>query len=604
MQNNHKWNDYLSIYFARLFNKRLEDWEKVWPQLKDPKELRTVLFSLIKGRRHIIIQAFILEAFISGATATAMLALKKFLEPLEVQGWKNGLWMLIAFIGLNFFQLAAEFIKNIRITTLSADLLCELRGRLFCNLLYFPLNFYHKLESGSIINHVNRDVGLVVELVTSFIIKFVGTIFAVLSIGAVIFWLNWRIGVFICFFMLCCIPLVQIARMLVGRYAKRLFSLHSQLLSILQQSLYAIKYLKAMGFEKQESQRINKILEENRQLNIKVAIVHRILGPAMEFFYLIFICIGLIIAIYYFKNDMKLSLIAPLIYAMLRISKPVSQFINSLLSLEENIQAAKRLFGSFRIKQNSKLHDFGITLNEPISTLNLDKISYAYDDKKVILNNVNLKLNRGEIVALMGESGIGKSTLCELIMGLHSTYQGQILINGYEFKKLNMSNYRYLLGYVSQEPLLIRGTIKDNLLYGFNGSFSQEDLINSLEQANAWEFVSKLDKGVDSELGERGINLSGGECQRICLARALLRRPQILILDEATSSLDLDNEAMILKALIKLKEKMLILTVSHRYSIIKFVDKIIILKDEGGREFSKTEFLNNSINPLSERKWL
>lgn len=597
-------SEYLRIYFSQLFNKKLEDWEKIWPQLKDPKELRIELFNLIKGRYHILIQAFILEALIAGATAAAMLSLKKFLEPLEIQGWKSGLWMLVAFIGLNFFQLVAEFGKNILITTLSAGLLCEVRGRLFFNMLYFPLKFYHTIDSGSIINHVNKDVGLVVDLVTAFIIKFIGTILTLFSVGAVIFWLNWRIGVFICFLLLCCIPLVQIARRLIGRYAKRLFSLHSQLLSILQQSLYAIKYLKAMGFEKQESQRINKILEENRQLNIKVAVVHRILGPAMEFFYLIFICIGLFIAIFYFKNELKLSLIAPLIYAMLKLSKPVTQFINSLLGLEDSIQAAERLFGSLRIKNNSQKQDFGMALNEPISTLTLDKISYSYNDKRIILNKIDFELNRGEIVAFMGESGIGKSTLCELIMGLHSSYQGQILINGSELQKLNMSNYRSLLGYVPQEPLLIRGTIKENLLYGFNGHPGQEDLINALEQANAWEFVSRLEKGLDSELGERGVNLSGGECQRICLARALLRKPQILILDEATSSLDLDNEAMILKALIKLKEKMLILTVSHRNSIIKFVDRIMILKDGRGGEISVTEFLNNNINPLSESKWL
>jgi ABC-type multidrug transport system fused ATPase/permease subunit len=573
--------------FSHFLVREREDWEKIWPQLTAPKELMRQLIALLRGRYHLLVIAFLLEGVKAGATAAAMIALKKFLEPLETDQWRSSLWMLVAFLALNGIQLLAELGGTITLTYLGANLLCKLRERVFNKLLFFPLKFYQRLEVGSIINHIDRDVGLVVELVTAFLFTGAGTVFTASSMGIVIFALNWKVGGFVCLLLILCIPLVQIARTAVGKYAKRLFALHSQLLSILHQSLYAFKYLKAMGFEQRESLRIRNILEENRQLNLRVAAVHQALGPVMEFFYLLLICGGIWMGFTFFQEQIKLSLIAPLVYALLRLSKPVRQLIRSLIGLENSLQAAQRLFGTLKTEERLE-EENGAPLNKPITSIKLQDVSYGYEGNLDVLEGVLLELRRGEMVMLMGESGAGKSTLCELIMGLHFDYRGQILVGGQELRQLNTKSYRSLLGYVPQEALLLRGTIRENLLYGCKEATGDQELIIALQRAHAWEFVSRLEEGLGSELGERGINLSGGERQRLCLARALLRNPEVLILDEATSSLDLENEAKILEALQKLKKEMIILLVSHRFSLTKFADRVVLIEEGKGREIGAT----------------
>lgn len=569
--------------------KEWEDWEKIWPQLTIPRKLVRELVNLQKGRYRLLFSTLVLEGLIALATAAAMIAIKKFWEPFETKDWEGSLWLMVAFLALNVAQLGAGLGKNILITTLRTDLLCKLRGQLFHKLLLFPLGFYKKMETGSLIGHINRDVGLVVDMVTTFFISGIGTICSLASVGAVVFWLNWKVGVLIFLVFLLFSPLVQITRAVVGRYAKRLFALHSRLLSLLQQSLYALKYLKAMGFEQRESLRINRILEEHRQLNLKVAVVHQTLGPVMEFCYLLLICGGIWMGMMFFREEIKVSLIVPLVYALFRILKPVRQLINSLIRLEENLQAARRVFGTLTAEEKKEERKKGIPIRKPIISVKLSKVSYGYDNNWDLLTGVNVELRRGEMAALMGESGVGKSTLCELIMGLYPDYQGKILINGQELRQLNPKSYRRLLGYVPQESLIIRGTIRENLLYGSKDEIKEAELITALRRAHAWEFVKQLEGGLDAELGERGINLSGGECQRLCLARALFRNPQVLILDEATSSLDLENEAKILQALQELKGEMVILLVSHRFSILKFADRAVLMEEGKVRELENRE---------------
>jgi ATP-binding cassette subfamily C protein len=182
------------------------------------------------------------------------------------------------------------------------------------------------------------------------------------------------------------------------------------------------------------------------------------------------------------------------------------------------------------------------------------------------------------MVALMGETGAGKSTICDLVLGLYYNYRGRILFNGTELRQLDLKSLRPSMGYVSQEPLLIRGSIRDNLLYGCHEVKGEDEILRALQQSQAWEFVRRLPHRLDSKLGERGVNLSGGERQRLCLARELLRRPELLVMDEATAALDLETEALILADLRNLKEHMIILLVSHRLSVGKFVDRQITLE--------------------------
>jgi len=563
--------------FTHLRVREPEEWEKAWPSLTPPGELLKKLIALLKGRYYLIVLPLVLEGLKAAATGGSMLVLHKLFQHLQTEHWEQTLGLMGIFIGLNLLQLLIEMGKNFLLTIARAGLMCDLRGQIFTKFLSFPLRVTQRLESGAIINHINQDVSMVVDLVTISLLSAANTLFTGISVGLVILWLNWKIGIFVFLIIGLFIPLAQLTRAMVGQYDKRLFSLHSQLLSILQQSLFAIKYLKAIGFEGRESERIRLVLEENRQLQLRAATLHRGVGPAMEFCYLLLICAGLLAGRYFSLATLELSLIAPLVYALLRLSKPCHEVMILLTGLEQYLQAAQRLFGILATPGEEK----GLTgtiVPGPLTSIKITDLWFGYDTGRNILQGANLELKRGEMVALMGETGAGKSTICDLVLGLYYNYKGRILFNGTELRQLDLKSLRPSMGYVSQEPLLIRGTIRDNLLYGCYEVKGEDEILRALQQSQAWEFVRRLPHRLDSKLGERGVNLSGGERQRLCLARELLRRPELLVMDEATAALDLETEALILADLRNLKEHMIILLVSHRLSVGKFVDRQITLE--------------------------
>jgi ATP-binding cassette subfamily C protein len=210
--------------------------------------------------------------------------------------------------------------------------------------------------------------------------------------------------------------------------------------------------------------------------------------------------------------------------------------------------------------------------------IRFNKVSFSYDENSPVIKDLDLTINSGQTTAIIGSSGAGKTTIADLLMGLIMPNQGSILIDGKEFNPERMKAWRKQIGYVTQDTFLFNGTVRANLLWA-NPSSNEEEINRSLRYAAAEEFVNGLPKRLDSILGDRGVLVSGGERQRIALARALLRKPSLLILDEATSSLDSENEKRIQKAIEKLHGQMTILVISHRLSTIRGADMIHVIED-------------------------
>lgn len=559
--------------------KEREEWERLWPQVKAPRELLRGLWSLLSKRGIPIIGSISLEGVKAASLAGAMVFLKKFLEPGVDSAWTPSMYLLAVFIILNITHILAEVGKNFILAYLSTKMLYEIRSSVFERIFTFPINLLQKMESGAILTHIHRDVELVVNLVTGMLITSIGTVFSVLSVGYVIFYLNWQIGLLVFALLTLGIPLIQIARSLLNRYVKRLFSLQSRLMSLLQQSIYAIKFLKAMGLEQREIERVNNYLDENRIVNMKITTVFQAIGPPIELIYIFLIFGGVFISMQLFQGALTVSFLGPLLYAVIRISKPIQQLAKSVIGLEENILAAQRLFGTLLNHRANSSVVRRVQLTGPINRLALKGVSFYHVSGKDVLNDINITLRKNELTALMGESGVGKSTLCEVIMGLYEDYSGTILVDDQELRDIKMESYRDMLGFVPQEALLIRGTISENLLFGVPGRVSDSDLVSALKLSHCYDFVKKLEGGIEAHIDERGVNLSGGERQRLCLARALLKKPQILLIDEATASVDHYNEQLILDVLDKLKKEMIILFVSHRIAIHDFADRILLLEN-------------------------
>jgi ABC-type multidrug transport system fused ATPase/permease subunit len=263
----------------------------------------------------------------------------------------------------------------------------------------------------------------------------------------------------------------------------------------------------------------------------------------------------------------------------------INQVTNSIRSLIEQfpqITQFNESIHSIREILDYPAHDHNenaITMDAVKGDLSLKNVCFQYDQDRSVLENINLQVQKGETIALVGPSGSGKSTMINLILGLYLPVRGEITVDGYNLKKINLRQYRQSVGVVTQDPILFKGTLRENLCHG--REFPDEQIIDASKLANAWEFIGLLPLGLDTIIGEDGVNLSGGQKQRIAITRAILRNPSILILDEATSALDSHSENEVQKGIEALIGRQTTFVIAHRLRTIYKADKILVFDKQG-----------------------
>jgi len=211
--------------------------------------------------------------------------------------------------------------------------------------------------------------------------------------------------------------------------------------------------------------------------------------------------------------------------------------------------------------------------------IELKNVSFSYDNNKYILNDINLTIHKSELLAIVGHSGVGKTTIADLIARFYDVTEGEILIDGINIKNIKFESLRKLIGLVPQETILFNDTIRNNITFGLE-NVTEEEIINAAKFANAYEFIMETENGFDTIVGERGTRLSGGQKQRIAIARSILRNPQILILDEATSSLDSESETLVQEAFDKLMKNRTSIVIAHRLSTVRNADRIVVIHNQ------------------------
>lgn len=580
----------LKPFQGRVQDRRFsEDWETFWPRAKEGTAgLFGFLALLLRRTARSFAVVVALEASKAGLAGVATIVLSRFAGPLERGNFKEAIFFLWLFMLLRAIQLGAEFLCNYLRIALRTKLTCDLRQNLLERILRLPMTFYHRVYHGAIVQHVNVDVAMTVELVTTFLFAIMESLFVIVCIGAAVFYLDWRVALVAMICVMLSSPLVQVARRRVAAISKRLFSVHAQAFSLLERSLLGIKYVKSMGLEGQESRRLGTILLENRACEIRAATTNQSVSSLLEFCYLLVLCGAVSLFGSVLPDGLALSSLVPLLYGLFRLFPPIRKAVNMCVSFEQLRQAAERVHGAMTHESERTVRtERCAPVKLPLQNVAFRKVSFSYVKNRGCLHDVSFEIGRGELVAVIGESGSGKTTICDLMMGLYEEYAGEILIGGAELRTVDEKSYRSLLAYVPQEPLLIQGSIRQNLLYGAREELSDDALVTALGRANAAGFVEGLPEGLDAVVGDRGANLSGGERQRLCLARALLRDPQLLVLDEATSALDQENERILLDALSGLKKDMLVMFVSHRVQVLEFADRVLVVGEGLVREVGK-----------------
>jgi len=466
----------------------------------------------------------------------------------------------------------------------SNRVIIDLRSRVYQHLQNQSLDFFSQWHTGELISRIMNDISI---LQTTILTSFTAIIpQSVLLVGLVvyIFWLNWRLSLL----TLIALPLIiQVIRMFAAELrhiSEKVQEKAADITTHLQETLSQIRVVKSFTMEKEEIKKFDQ--ENERAFNITMRAV-QILSTQNPVIALLQ-AIAAISIVWYggmeiINGHLTLPQLISFATALGIMTDPGNTLSKAFTLLQQGMASVKRVFEVLDIEPSVKDAADAREISKIEGRVDFKNVSFAYETEAV-LNNINLSVKPGEIVALVGRTGAGKSTLVNLLLRFYETTGGTILVDGQDLKKIKIESLRRQCAVVPQEISLFQGTIRENIAYG-RADATLPEIIKAAEFANAHAFISALPKGYDTEVGERGTKLSGGERQRIAIARAVLRDPRILILDEATSSLDAESEALVRDALEKLMKGRTTFIIAHRLYTVEKTDRIIVLDDGRIAEF-------------------
>ena len=455
----------------------------------------------------------------------------------------------------------------------------DIRSRLYAKLQELSLEFYHRKRGGELISRITNDVLLVENAVSYGLTDLIYQSMQVVVFVFLIFFIHPRLALI----SLVLLPLVSIPMLRVGRILKKISRRSQEKMADIHSSLYetifGARIVKAFCAEKEVIKRFNQQNYDFYKLAMKSIKRKLILGPTTEY-------IGVMAAIFVFfwggrqviRGELSFGVFGLFLGALLSLIRPFKKLSQVHSLNQQAIAASLRIYEVLNTEAKVKDVPGAVELHRVKSNIIFDGVWFTYDTEDVLCG-IDLKVNIGQSVAVVGQSGMGKTTLIDLLLRFYDPQKGRILIDGRDIREFSLKSLRGNIGLVSQETILFNDTVKANIAYGKPNS-SSDEVIDAALKAYAHDFIMKLPQGYDTFIGERGMALSGGERQRIAIARALLKDPPILILDEATSHLDTASERIVQEALEKLIQGRTVFIVAHRLSTVQNASFIVVL-DKG-----------------------
>ena len=376
------------------------------------------------------------------------------------------------------------------------------------------------------------------------------------------------------------VSVTRVMRGPIRRLATDQFSVFAELAARFQEAILSVRVIKSLGAEAFELARVGRTMREVLRVNVKFGIYKHVEEPARAVVNYVVEASILLLAAYELLAG---RLAAPTFFLFLYVGRAVMTQVGLLASaytqMQSTLAAATRIGELFALRP--EVEDGPERIETFEDRIVLSDVAFSYDSEPV-LDGVNLEIRKGEVVALVGPSGVGKSTLADLVLRFYDPTRGTITIDGRDLRSLRQNSYRRLFGVVPQEPLLFNSTIRENIAYG-REDLSEDDIVRAARIANAHDFIVEFVDGYATMVGDRGVRLSGGQRQRVAIARAIVGRPPILVLDEATSSLDSESERLVQQAIDRVIEGSTSLVIAHRLSTVLHADKIVVM-GRGGVE--------------------
>jgi subfamily B ATP-binding cassette protein MsbA len=454
----------------------------------------------------------------------------------------------------------------------------DLRQQLYDHLQKLSLSFFDRTPTGILMSRITNDVSQIQVAVKDCVTGMIRDALSVVGLVGVVFYRDWQLAIIAVIILpFAFFPIVKFGQRLRAISTKSLEAM-GDISVILHETIGGNRIVKAFCMEDYEKKRFANENMRSFDYSMKSASVNSLSPPLMEFFG----GIGIVAIIWYGGYSVISGVSTPgnffsFLAALILLYEPVKRMSGMNNTLQQGIAAAYRVYEI--LDTPSEIVDKpGAHLLAPISRyIEFQNVSFHYGDDPV-LKDVGFRVGAGEVVAIVGVSGAGKTTLVNLIPRFYEVTEGAILVDGVDIREVTIASLRAQIGMVTQQTILFNDTVRNNIAYG-DIRKSEKEVIDAARAANALDFIGKLPQGLDTVIGEQGVLLSGGERQRLCIARALLKNAPILILDEATSSLDSESELEVQKALENLMTGRTTLVIAHRLSTIKNADRIIALAD-------------------------
>ncbi|MDB4082908.1 ABC transporter ATP-binding protein/permease [Vicingaceae bacterium] len=492
----------------------------------------------------------------------------------------EGLKYLLIFVGVAILVSAATSFLLTRILSVQAQfLISELRAKVQKKVLSLPISFFDNTKSGVLVSRIMTDVEGVRNLIGTGLVQMVGgTITAVISLVLLIR-ISWQMTLFV----LVPVAVFGIVALKAFKYIRPIFRkrgvINAEVTGRLTETLAGVRVIKAFNAEEQENKSFEEGVDRLFQ-NVKKSLTATALMTSSSAFLLGIASAGIMgIGGYKIMNGslttgdfISFTLLLGFMIA------PIVQMSNIGSQLTEALAGLDRTEELMNMTAEADLEDRTIELESIKGDIEFDNVAFAYEENKEVLHSISFKAPSGSVTALVGSSGSGKSTIAGLTATFLNPLSGKITVDGKDLSKVQLSSYRKNLGVVLQDEFLFEGTIKENILFP-RPDATEEQLLNAVQAAYVYEFTDRFDDGLDTMIGERGVKLSGGQRQRIAIARAILADPRIIILDEATSNLDNESEALIQKSLAELMKGRTTFVIAHRLSTIKQATQILVIEE-------------------------
>ena len=494
----------------------------------------------------------------------------------------HDLWALVAIavVGVTLIKGASEYFATYFVNYVGHSVVKDLRNRLYSKIIEQSMAFFARNPTGILMSSITSDIDKVQNAVSQVSADSLQQTFTLLSLLAVLFYLDWKLALV----SLLLVPMVVLPSSKIGRYirASSRFSQDkmAELNNILQETFSGIRIVKAFGMELFEITKFRAATRRLLKVNLRWVRANAVSSPLMELLGAVTIAALLL----YARNEIvhhaqTTGGFLAFLYALIKMYEPVKRLTGVNNAFQQAAGASEKVFDYLDV--HTEVADRpGARILPPFERdISFNQLDFSYEPGQPVLRDINLRICRGQVVALVGPSGAGKTTLANLIPRFFDPTAGSILMDGHDLRDVTRASVRSQIGMVTQETILFNDTVFNNIAYGQEAE-SRSRVEQAARAALAHDFIIAMPEGYETLIGERGQRLSGGQRQRIAIARAILKNPPILILDEATSELDTESELLVQKALQNLMEGRTVLVIAHRLSTVRRADRILVL-DEG-----------------------